>query len=93
LRKRPALEVGKTAPRYAILFHPGANFLASVGCFNPSKTLTNAAANIDFADSTARVIAAINDMTVYLGATFPKKNDLPIQNAWIVIDGEPTPGS
>jgi hypothetical protein len=88
--KRPALEVGKTAPRRAILIHPGRGFLSSVGCFNPSKGLANAAADIDFVDSRSRVIDLIHDLRTFLGETFPPVNDKEIPLASIVIEGEPS---
>jgi hypothetical protein len=88
--KRPALEVGKTAPRGAILIHPGRGFLSSVGCFNPSKGLANAAADIDFADSRSRVIDLIHDLRTFLGETFPPVNDKEIPLASIIIEGEPS---
>lgn len=89
--KRPALEVGKTAPRTDILIHPGKGFLSSVGCFNPAKGLANAAANIDFADSRLRAIALIDDLKAFAGASFPTSNNQPIPDAEIVIEGEPPP--
>jgi hypothetical protein len=88
-RPGPAIEVDKTKPRYAILFHPGKSFMSSVGCINPGGKLANAAAELDLKDSRTRVIAVIDDMAQFLGASFPKKNNRPIPNAWIVIDGEP----
>jgi cell division protein FtsW (lipid II flippase) len=42
-----------------------------------------------FVDSRTRVIAIIDDMKTFLGASFPKKNGRPIPNAFLVIDGEP----
>src|SRR5262249_33419507 len=88
--KRPALEVGKTAPRSAILVLPGRGFLSSIGCFNPSKGLANAAADIDFADSRSRVIALINDLHAFLGESFPAVNNKEIPAASIIIEGEPS---
>src|SRR5262249_55650482 len=84
--KRPALEVGKTARRAAILIHPGRGFLSSVGCFNPSKRLANAAADIDFADSRSRVLDLIHDLRVFLGETFPPTNGIEIPLASIIIE-------
>jgi hypothetical protein len=89
-RPRPAIEVAKVAPRYAILFHPGQGFMSTVGCFNPTQELATAASTIDLADSRSRVIAVIADMENFLGAAFTDKNERPIPNAWIVVDGEPT---
>jgi hypothetical protein len=59
------------------------------GCINPAKSLTRAKADIDFIDSRTRVIAIIDDMKTFLGASFPKRNGRPIPNASLVIDGEP----
>jgi hypothetical protein len=88
-RPRLAIEVDKTAHRSAILFHPGQSFMASVGCINPGGKLANAAAEMDLKDSRTRVIAVIDDMAQFFGASFPTKNNQLIPNASIVIDGEP----
>jgi hypothetical protein len=63
--------------------------MSTVGCINPGGKLANAAANLELKDSRTRVIAVTDDMAQFLGASFPKKNNQPIANAWIVIDGEP----
>jgi hypothetical protein len=86
---RPGLDVGNTNKRVGILIHPGRGFLSSIGCINPAKSLTRAKADIDFIDSRTRVIAIIDDMKTFLGASFPKRNGRQIPNASLVIDGEP----
>jgi hypothetical protein len=86
---KPGLELRHTGNRSEILVHPGHGFLASVGCINLTAPLKSASTDIPFVDSRDRVIAAINDLTTFAGASFPHHNDQPIANAWVVIDGEP----
>ena len=86
---KPGLEVGHTENRSAILVHPGHDFLASVGCINLTAPLANANTDIPFVDSRDRIIAAINDLRLFAGASFPHHNGEPIDRAWVVIDGEP----
>src|SRR5215471_4852832 len=75
---RPGLDVGNTNKRIGILIHPGRGFLSSIGCINPTKSLAGADADMDFNDSRTRVIALIDDMKSFLGASFPNKNGRPI---------------
>jgi hypothetical protein len=86
---RPGLDVGNTNKRVGILFHPGRGFLSSVGCINPAKSLAGPKTDIDFVDSRTRVIAIIDDMKSFLGASFPKQNGRPIPKAGLVVEGEP----
>jgi hypothetical protein len=89
---RPAIEVGNTGNRVAILFHPARGFLSSIGCINAAGALPNVHADIDWADSRARVVAVIDDMRSFLGSDFPRNNGQLIPNAEIVFDGEPLVG-
>jgi len=89
VRPQPGLELLSTGARTEILVHPGHDYLASVGCINPCTSLPNASEMIDFAPSRKRVIALIEDMKSFLGASFPTKNGKKIPRAFVVIDGEP----
>ncbi len=86
-RPRPGILLEDTQPRYAIIIHPGENFMNSEGCLNPASGLQDAASQINFADSRARVIAIIDDLKTRLGSKFPKTGTIP--DATIVITGEP----
>lgn len=87
---RPALELRSTGERTEILLHPGYDFLASIGCINPCTSLPDASEDITYAGSRRRVITIIQDIKAFVGNGFPATNGLSIQNAFIVIDGEPT---
>jgi len=87
--RRPGVELTGTGTRSEILIHPGIGFLASVGCINLCKNLPNAGEPISFAGSRQRVIAMIDDMKSFLGASFPNRDGRPIPNAFAVIVGEP----
>lgn len=87
--KMPGLELRKTGNRTDILIHPGKNeFLSSIGCINLCTSLPDAAENIDYTGSRRRVIAVIEDMKQFLG-NVPTGGDVPILNAFAIIDGEP----
>jgi hypothetical protein len=83
-----------TQVRTAILVHPGHPpklFLSSIGCFNPTKPLT-ADQDMDFMESRGRVIALIDSLKLHDPAAFAADNigdDTAIQNAFMVVDGEP----
>lgn len=87
---KPGLELKQTGDRSEILIHPGAGFLSSIGCINPCTSLPKASEPIDFAPSRRRVIALIEDLRAFVGATFPGVNGVRVPNAFVVIDGEPT---
>jgi hypothetical protein len=87
--RKPALELKNTGQRSEILIHPGQSFLASVGCINPCTSLPNASELIDYAPSRRRVIAIIENLKGYLGASFPSTNGKKIPRASVVVDGEP----
>ncbi|CAN7649557.1 hypothetical protein [Mesorhizobium sp. LjNodule214] len=86
---KPGLELLQTRNRREILVHPGHGFLASVGCINLTSALASGNTDIPFVDSRDRVIAAITDLQTFAGGAFPHHNGQPIDNAWVVIDGEP----
>ena len=83
---KPGLELLNTAARSDILIHPGHGFLASIGCINLTADLPDGTADITFPDSRDRVIAAIDDLRSYCGASFPKYNGRGIPRAWVVTD-------
>ena len=83
------MELTGTGTRSEILIHPGIGFLASVGCINLCKNLPNASEPISFPGSRNRVIAMIDDMKAFLGASFPSRNGRRIPNAFAVIANEP----
>ena len=87
--RRPGIELRKTGNRSEILIHPGTGFLASIGCINLCKSLPDGSEPISYDGSRKRVIAVIDDMKAWLGATFPAKNGLIIPGAFAVIDGDP----
>lgn len=86
---KPGLELRQTGNRSEILVHPGHGFLASIGCINLTRALASGNTDIPFVDSRDRVIAAISDLQTFAGTAFPHHNGQPIDNAWVVIDGEP----
>jgi hypothetical protein len=74
-----------TGERSAILIHPGADYVSSIGCLNPATGLTNASSAIDFSDSRKRVIAIIEGIKAKMGGAFPKSGMIP--DAVILIEG------
>ena len=54
-----------------------------------SKTLAGASDDMEFQDSSRRVVALIEAMKDKLGPIFPSANNVRIPNAWIFISGEP----
>src|SRR5258708_23127975 len=54
---KPGLELSDTGERTAILIHPGAGFLRSIGCINPCTSLPNANEPIFYAGRRRRGIA------------------------------------
>jgi hypothetical protein len=87
--RRPAVELLGTAPRSEILIHPGIGFLASIGCINLCKNLPDESEPISFGGSRQRVIAIIDDMRSFLGASFPTRDGKAIPDAFAVIANEP----
>jgi hypothetical protein len=89
----PAFLVQGTGKRTAILVHPAHHpklYLSSIGCFNPSKPL-KAGEDMVFEESRARVIAMLNSLKAHDPNAFANVgNDTPIENAFIVVEGEPT---
>lgn len=91
--RMPGVELRKTGNRTDILIHPGKNeFLSSTGCINLCTSLPDEEEDIDYAGSRRRVIALIEDMRRFLG-NLPSGGDVPIVNAFAVIDGEPDSGA
>lgn len=88
-KPKPGIELKETGSRSEILIHPGQGFLSSIGCINPCTSLPDASELIDFVPSRKRVIAIINDLKAYTGATFPIVNGKKIVNAFVVVEGEP----
>lgn len=87
--KMPGVELRKTGNRTDILIHPGkGEFLSSIGCINLCTALPDGDEDIDYPGSRRRVIALIEDMGQFLG-NVPSGGDVPIVNAFAVIDGEP----
>ncbi|MEO8927531.1 MAG: hypothetical protein ABI306_10265 [Caulobacteraceae bacterium] len=87
----PALRLEETGNRVAILIHPGhppTPYLSSVGCLNPIKALA-AGEPMDFADSRDRVIAMIDDLRAFSPGAFASATGTRIENAWVIIVGEP----
>lgn len=90
----PGFLVLGTEARTAILVHPGHPpnlYLSSIGCFNPTKTLTKTQTMV-FAESRARVIAMLDSLKEHDPAAFARSKigtNTRIRNAKIVIDGEP----
>ena len=88
---KPGILLKDTDERFAILLHPGHDYVSSVGCLNLASGLTDANSGIDFSDSRARVIAIIDALKAKLGNTFPRTGTIP--HALIRIEGEPSPAS
>ena len=86
---RPGVELRGCAPRTEILIHPGRGFLSSIGCINLCTRLPGASEPITYKSSRRRVISMIEDMKIYLGGSFPTRNERDIPDAHVVIDGEP----
>jgi hypothetical protein len=87
---KPGIELTGTGKRTEILFHPGHDFLSSVGCINPCTSLPNASEMISYVGSRRRVLAVIADMKAFTKTRFPRTNGKKIPGAFIVIDGEPS---
>lgn len=89
----PALRLLGTGKRTGILIHPvylpeAKLYVASVGCLNPTRAVTPEQ-NIDYWDSRARVIALIDSLRAFRPEAFVTALPTPIQDAAVVIDGEP----
>jgi hypothetical protein len=90
----PGFLILGTQARSAILVHPGHPpnlYLSSIGCFNPTKPL-KADQTMDFEESRDRVIALIDSLKGHDPAAFAHDkigHNTAIQNAFIVVSGEP----
>ncbi|WP_299508414.1 hypothetical protein [uncultured Roseobacter sp.] len=86
---RPGIELRGCAPRTEILIHPGRGYLSSIGCINLCTNLPDASEPITYKSSRRRVISMLDDLSQFLGSSFPDDNERPVPNALVVIDGEP----
>lgn len=84
---RPAIEVGDTSSRTAILIHPASGYGSTIGCINLAGRLVDADSDFSLTDSTARVIAVINDLKSHSGGTLP--HDGAIANGHLVVVDPP----
>ncbi len=87
---RPSVRLLNTGARSGILFHPGSNYLSSIGCINLSRALDPLGA-IEWRDSRKHVIDIIGTMKARLEERFPAHNNQAIPNAFMIIQGEPGP--
>ena len=88
----PAILLEETDPRSGILIHPGYPpklYLSSTGCLNPSGPL-EPDDEMTFLDSRSRTIALIMGLRKFAPDAFLTGEPTRIDNAWAVIDGEPT---
>ena len=94
---RPGILLLDTRPRYGIIVHPAHPkqpphpddlYLSSIGCLNPTSEL-NSDEDMDWSDSRQRVIDLIEDLKTFDPPPFVSATETLVQNAWIVIDGEP----
>ena len=83
---RPAIGVGDTDFRTGILIHPAEGYGSTIGCINLSGTLHDATSDFTLADSTARVIAVIQDLQQASGGHLP--SDGPIGNCRLIVADE-----
>lgn len=82
---RPALEVGETGSRVAILVHPADGYGSTIGCINLAGQLADADSDILLSDSIARVAAVIEDLRQFCGGRLRVGEDGAITNATLVI--------
>ena len=87
----PGVRLEETGNRTAILIHPGHPpnlYLSSVGCLNPTRALREDEL-IDYWDSRTRMIALIDSLRAFAPAAFATEINTPIENASVIITGEP----
>ena len=82
---RPALEVGDTDARVGILIHPASGYGSTIGCINLAGSLVGPDSDFSLSDSTARVIALINDLKGHNGGTLPKEGAI-VDCRLVVVD-------
>jgi Protein of unknown function (DUF2778) len=82
---RPAIEVGNTGDRTAILVHPADGYGSTIGCINLSGSLTDADSDITLPDSVSRVIAVIEDLRTFSGGRLKLSEDGSIENTRLII--------
>ncbi|WP_210251921.1 ankyrin repeat domain-containing protein [Hyphomicrobium album] len=89
---RPGVRVrdADTWVREAILFHPAGGFKSTTGCLNVTSGIADASDDINLQASVNRTIGLIDLMRAHLGeARMPKANSALIEDAYLVVDGEP----
>ncbi|MNF28758.1 hypothetical protein D3C84_94470 [compost metagenome] len=87
----PGILVGGTAKRTGILIHPGhppTLYLSSVGCLNPTSSLTPDQ-TMEYFDSRARTIALIDSLRAFFPEAFEVEVKSRIENAFMIVQGEP----
>src|SRR5712671_1887233 len=84
---RPAIEVGDTAGRTAILIHPASGYGSTIGCINLAGRFDDADSDFSLTDSTARVVALINDLQRASGGALPREG--AIANCRLVVVDPP----
>jgi peptidoglycan hydrolase-like protein with peptidoglycan-binding domain len=84
---RPAIEIGDTGSRTGILIHPANGYGSTIGCINLANSIDDAGSDFLLEDSTARVIALIDDLTRQAGAPLP--HDGAIANCHLVVADSP----
>jgi hypothetical protein len=87
----PCIGLADVGTRTDILIHPGHRpnlYLSSVGCLNPTRTLAPAEM-MDFWESLTRVVELIDSLGAFAPAAFSAQVNTRIDNARIVIEGEP----
>ena len=84
---RPAIEVGDTAGRTAILIHPASGYGSTIGCINLAGRLDDADSDFSLTDSTARVVALVNDLQRDAGGALPREG--AIANCHLVVVDPP----
>ena len=92
--KRPKPGIGvrdsETGYRSAILFHPGDGFLRSTGCLNITSEINDPNSSMDSTDSVFRTNSLITEMKHLLSKNrFPQRTDALIDDAYLIIEGEP----
>ena len=84
---RPALEVGETASRVAILIHPASGYGSTIGCINLASSLDDADSDFSLSDSTERVIAVIDDLKRHNGGSLT--NEGVIRDCRLIVVDPP----
>jgi len=80
---RPAIEVGATASRTGILVHPASGYASTIGCINLAGRLVDEDSDFSLTDSTARVIALIDNLQRESHGALPREG--AIANCHLVV--------